>query len=148
MPLGIKLYGMKGEWYQCVHVLKLSETLSESFLHTNGNNLSEIVSVILKSEHRIFILVFSVYFSPCHELDRKAKSLTLASHVSLTMIFIDYTSACTFFRIYFPVNLDMIILFCILTPAPSYQLQVKVVSSWGKSCLVVSCILGRCHLLW
>ena len=87
MPLGIKLYGMKGEWYQCVHVLKLSETLSESFLHTNGNNVSEIVSVILKSEHRIFILVFSVYFSPCHELDRKAKSLTLASHVSLTMNF-------------------------------------------------------------
>lgn len=118
MPLGIKLYGMEGEWYQCVHVLKLSETLSESFLRTNGNNASEIVSVILKSEHRIFILVFSVYLSPCHELHKSKIINFIASHVSLTMIFIDYASACTFFRIYFPVNLDMIILFCILTPAP------------------------------
>jgi len=88
VPLGIKLYGMKGEWYQCVHVLKLSETLSESFLHTNGNNVSEIVSVILKSEHRIFILVFSVYFSPCHELDRKAQqsiSFYLVLYLFLSM---------------------------------------------------------------
>ena len=68
----------------CVKAIWDSEWILSLY---NGNNVSEIVSVILKSEHIIFILVFSVYFSPCHELDRKAKSLTLASHVSLTMNF-------------------------------------------------------------